>query len=245
MSSGKDWVPGPDAEFDAFFKKYCQAVGVYTSGSSPVWTHIPADRVTELNAAYAAWYTAWSKLRQPHTSGDVLAKDEAREEGEDTLRAFNAQYVLRAREVTDAQRRDTGCPVHSTGHAPVPRPGAQAEGDIVYPGKHLLEIVKIRPVAGTMSGEEAKAEFGVRIFWGILGPSPAGSTGATGKFRLAAPPLTGSDLPHSHFTHRKKYRFDFEGESGNTAYFCLRYENQKGGKDGEGPFGPIFSAIIP
>jgi hypothetical protein len=28
-------------------------------------------------------------------------------------------------------------------------------------------------------------------------------------------------------------------------YFCLRYENEKGGKDGEGPFGPILSAMVP
>jgi hypothetical protein len=35
------------------------------------------------------------------------------------------------------------------------------------------------------------------------------------------------------------------GDSGKTVYFCLRYENQKGGEEGEGPFGPIMSAIIP
>jgi hypothetical protein len=65
------------------------------------------------------------------------------------------------------------------------------------------------------------------------------------KFRLTAPPVTGEDLPHSTFTHRKRCRFDFSGDSGNTVYFCLRYENEKGGKAGEGPFGPLFSAIIP
>jgi hypothetical protein len=30
-----------------------------------------------------------------------------------------------------------------------------------------------------------------------------------------------------------------------TVWFCLRYENEKGGEEGEGPFGPLFSAIIP
>jgi hypothetical protein len=45
---------------------------------------------------------------------------------------------------------------------------------------------------------------------------------------------------------RKRFRFDFEGDSGRTVWFCLRYENAKGGKEkGEGPFGPLFSAIIP
>jgi hypothetical protein len=45
--------------------------------------------------------------------------------------------------------------------------------------------------------------------------------------------------------YRKKFRFDFEGDSRKTVYFCLRYENEKGGNGGEGPFGPILSAIVP
>jgi hypothetical protein len=31
-------------------------------------------------------------------------------------------------------------------------------------------------------------------------------------------------------------------ESGNTVYFCLRYENSE---EGQGPFGPMLSAVIP
>jgi hypothetical protein len=84
-----------------------------------------------------------------------------------------------------------------------------------------------------MSDEEAKAEFGVRIFWGILGAPMEHD-----KYRLSAP-------PHSTFTHRKWFRFDFDGDSGQTVCFCLRYENQKGGNEGEGPFGLLFNAIIP
>jgi hypothetical protein len=53
----------------------------------------------------------------------------------------------------------------------------------------------------------------------------------------------GEDLPHSKFTRRKKERFDFPAEdSGKTAYFCVRYENAKGES---GPWGPMFSAVIP
>jgi hypothetical protein len=80
----------------------------------------------------------------------------------------------------------------------------------------------------------------VRIFWGIMGEPTEKD-----RFRLSTPPVTGNDLPHSVFTQRKKYRFDFDGDSGKTVWFCLRYENKKGGKEGEGSFGPLFSAIIP
>jgi hypothetical protein len=59
---------------------------------------------------------------------------------------------------------------------------------------------------------------------------------------LAAEPKIGGDLPYSVFTRRKKERFDFDGESGNMVYFCLRYENSK---DQAGPFGPMLKAVIP
>jgi hypothetical protein len=110
--------------------------------------------------------------------------------------------------------------------SPIPRPEAQPEADITYPGVHLIELSRIRAVKA--EGEDPRSDYGVRIFWGIL-----------------APPVTGDDLPHSTFTHRKRCRFDFPGDSDSTVYFCLRYENEKGGKEGEGPFGPILSAIIP
>jgi hypothetical protein len=53
----------------------------------------------------------------------------------------------------------------------------------------------------------------------------------------------GTELPHSRFTRRKKELFEFPLEdSGKTAYFCIRLENSKGKA---GPWGPVFSAIIP
>jgi hypothetical protein len=179
--SGKHWVPGSDEEFDVFYKAYCKGVNGYTSGADPAWTHVPAARVTELNGGYADWYTLYSKLNGAHTSGDVLAKNEQKIESKGILQDFNRQYVRYAREVTDAQRRDLGCPVDDPNHTPIPRPKAQCEADTTYPGQHLIELVNIRAIAGTLSDEEAKAEFGVRIFWGIMGPVTEKD-----KFRLSA-----------------------------------------------------------
>jgi hypothetical protein len=45
------------------------------------------------------------------------------------------------------------------------------------------------------------------------------------------------------FTHRKKELVDFDAsESGMTAYFCARYENQKGE---HGAWGTVVLAVIP
>jgi hypothetical protein len=233
-----DWIPPKDAEFNEFFTKYCRYVDAKCTGAHPEWTHIPEARRTELNTACAAWVSAWNKLDQAHTSADVLAKNEAKEGGKRILRDFNKQYVLYARELNDAERRDLGATIHDATPTIVHAPHNQPEADVIYPGKRLLELTHIRPVVG--GADEKRSDWGVRIFWGIMGEPVEGD-----RFRIAAPPLTGKDLPHSTFTHRSKYRFDFEGDSGRTVWFCLRYENNKGGKDGEGPFGPLFNAIIP
>ena len=227
------FIPSSDIEFDAFLRRYCQIVNQKTSGSPPEWTHIPAARVTELNDARTDWSAAWAKLEGPHTAADVLAKSTAKK----SLQAFNNQYVLYAREVSDAERRELGAHVHDTKPTTVPRPTAQPEADMIYPGRHLLKLVKIRPVGG---GGDLRSDWGVRIFWGIMGPPTE-----TDRFRLETPPVTGNDLPHSTFTHRQTHLFDFEGDSGKIVWFCLRYENEKGGEGGEGPFGPLFSVVIP
>jgi hypothetical protein len=238
---GKKSIPGPDAAFDEFVKRYGYIVNQKTTTppDDPQWKHIPPARVTELNGGITAWDAAYTKLKMPHTSADVLAKKQARKALEKTLTDFNNQYVVYAREVTDAERREIGAHVRDRTPTTVKTPTCQPEADVVYPGPHLLELVKIRRVPG-IGNDPPDADFGVRIFWGIMGDATARD-----KFRIAAAPEVGDDLPHSTFTHRKKFRFDFEGDSGKTIWFGLRYENSKGGKEGEGPFGPLFSAIIP
>jgi hypothetical protein len=161
----------------------------------------PRARVTELNNAYAAWYTAYSKLRQPHAHADIVAKDAAKAAGRKIPREFNNQYILYAREVSDAERAEIGAHVHDATPTSVPAPRNQPEADVTYPGKHLLELVKIRSVPG--GSDDPKADWGVRIFWGVIG-EPA----AHDRLRIPAPPVTG-------------------------------------GEEGEGPFGPLFSAVIP
>jgi hypothetical protein len=120
---------------------------------------------------------------------------------------------------------------------PIPPPTAQAEADLTFPGIHLVELKQIRPVAGSGSAPDGKSDYGVRVFWGLTGP-----TGDADKFRVTGVPISGNDLPHSKFTRRHKELFDFDGESGNTVYFCLRYENPKGDA---GPFGPMLKAVVP
>jgi hypothetical protein len=185
--------------------------------------------------AYTAWYTAYSKISGPHTPVDTEAKNDARKAAERVIRPFVKQYLMFP-PVTNEDRTAMGLHNRDTVKTPVPKPVNQVEADLTFPGIHLVELQKIRPVAGAVP--DPRSIYGVRIHYGILDAAAA-------KGRIADAPQTGDDLPHSVFTRRKKHRFDFDGNSGKTVYFCLRYENGKGGEKGEGPFGPILSAVIP
>ena len=120
-------------------------------------------------------------------------------------------------------------------------PAGQGEAEVSYPGVQLL-LLRIRPLSGAVI--DSRVVHGFRIFYGLLPPGGATVEQATSPMRyLMNPPVSGEDLPHSKFTRRKKELFDFNAvDSGKTAYFCIRYENSKGQA---GPWGPIFSAIIP
>ncbi|MDR1096078.1 MAG: hypothetical protein LBL31_06790 [Spirochaetaceae bacterium] len=111
---GKHWIPRPDSHFDAFFGHYAATAVKNTSGTPPVWPHIPKTVALALQSGYTVWHEAYHKLAGPHTSGDVLAKKELKIAGEKDLQAFNREFIVTSRYVTDEQRRDIGCPVHDT-----------------------------------------------------------------------------------------------------------------------------------
>ncbi|MDR1588482.1 MAG: hypothetical protein LBS57_13595 [Treponema sp.] len=233
-----DYIPSNDAEFDRFYKFMCQYVNAKCNPpDAPQWGFIPDTARTALNDGYTAWQAAYAATLGPHTPVDTEAKNNAKKAAKAVIRPFVNQY-LRFPPVLNEDRTAMGIPNRDTIPTPVPRPTVQPEADVAYPGVHLIELNHIRTVGA--GKDDSRSEFGVRIFWGIMGPPSL-----LDKFRLTAPPATGNDLPHSTFTHRKRYLFNFEGDSGSTVYFCLRYENEKGGEEGEGPFGPILSAIIP
>ena len=125
--------------------------------------------------------------------------------------------------------------------SPVLSPTGQAEADVTSRIAHLL-LLRLRPLAGTSI--DSKTVHGFRIFYGIMPPGGATKEQAESTLKyLKKPPRSGEDLPHSKFTRRKKELFEFSpADSGNTVYFCIRYENSLGES---GPWGPLFEANIP
>ncbi|MDR1289805.1 MAG: hypothetical protein LBK06_01240 [Planctomycetaceae bacterium] len=131
---------------------------------------------------------------------------------------------------------------HSTTKTDIKPPVDMVIGRVVIRGEHLLEL-HMEPATNT-TDDPHRSDYGFRIYWGILTPPGTPSEKLRqGKREISEVPVSGEDLPHSRFTRRKKELFDFPQEDrGKTVYFCIRYENAKGQP---GPWGPIFSAIIP
>ncbi|MDR2758488.1 MAG: hypothetical protein LBB78_03820 [Spirochaetaceae bacterium] len=230
-----DYIPARDAEFDIFFTNLVEYVDQKTGGNVPEWTHIPPPALTALRDARNAWEAAYIPTTRPHTPVETEAKNDAKQAAKQVLRPFVNQY-LRYLPVTNEDRTAMGIRNKDTIPTPIPPPEAQAEADLTFPGVHLVEVANIRAVKGG-TAPDLRSDYGVRIYYGF-----SGSATEKYRFRLAGEPKSGGDLPYSVFTRRKKERFDFDGESGNTVYFCLRYENPRGQT---GPFGPMLSAVIP
>jgi len=164
----------------------------------------------------------------------IVAKNAAKKKFEKALRDFIQGFLMRNTLVTEEDRRTMQIPVLDTTPTVVPPPVTQPDGALAFPGIGLIEMRNIRPIA---EKPDARAGYGVRIYYGILGEPTQ-----TDKFRLASRPKTGQDLPHSVFTRKNRYLFDFTLDRHKEAFFCMRYENSKGDP---GPWGKMYSASIP
>ena len=165
---------------------------------------------------------------------DVSEKQEAKAALVKACRTYVQGFLARNPNVSNSDRLTMGLTVYDVTPTTVPPPQLPVDGDIHYPAAGLVEIRNIRAVGDRPDG---RADYGVRIYYGILGePSERD------RFRVSAPPRTGDDLPHSVFTRQRKHRFDFSGDNGREAFFCLRYENSKGQA---GPWGKILKTFIP
>jgi len=164
------------------------------------------------------------------SSIDVAVKNEAKMVLTKALRNYIQGFLVRNILVDLEDRRTMNLPVYDTTPTNIPPPGIPVTGILGFPAVGLVEIRNIQ-AAGDKRDERSK--HGVRIYYGIVG--------GVAK-TIPARPATGEDLPHSVFTRRNRFRFDFTGENGKEVFFCMRYENSKGQT---GPWGKIISSFIP
>jgi len=237
-----DFIPSRDADFDAWLTNLVDYVAVKTGGSSPAWPYVPDTAVSGLENAKDDWWASYSFTLHPHTPGHTVAKNEARARAEKAARLFVRQF-LRFDPVTNADRVNMGIPVRDAIPTPVDPPTVQPAITVAYPGgPHLLRVT-IAPLTGS-DPFDGRSDYGHAIHFGVMPQGGATVEQAAGRRHyLMREPASGAELAHLRFTRRKRDFVEFDGdEAGMRAFFCARYENQKGD---HGPWGPVASAVIP
>ena len=221
MSKSNDWLPGSRTEKLAMAATWC---GVITKKVAS-W-NIPTTALTQLETAVEA---AEISNGIPESARTAVTNAQLKIDFDRltaVMRDIKKRYLYNP-PLTDADFAALELKPKDVTPTTVAPPTGQAEADISYPGKTQLQA-KIKHVEGTPMNP--KAEYGYRIYYGLY---DAGDT----------PPASGVNLHESKFTRQKKVLFSFlPADSGKTAYFSIRYENSKGES---GPWGPMFSAIIP
>jgi hypothetical protein len=237
MPYESNWLPGRRENQLAMAKNWLAVLATQASA----W-NVPSTEVSELQTLTAAADAALAAAQSSERTAVVTANCKAAFDALIAkMRFIKSRYFL-SPPLTDADTISLELKPKDTTHTPVPPPTAQAEADITRPGVHLLEL-HLRAVSGSPP-DPHRSDYGYRIYYGVLPPGGASVEVATGTRReLLRVPVSGEELPHSKFTRRKKELFDFAQEdSGKTVYFCIRYENSKGES---GPWGPLFSSVIP
>jgi hypothetical protein len=205
--------------------------------------NIPPASVTDLTAALAAAKEILAVVKSgERTAASVVECNEAFKEMEMEARFIKRHFLLLP-PLMLADLPTLLLPLPDDTHTPVPPPTGQPVLTITYPGGPHLLMVHLAPLLGTEPPGN-RGDYGYALYKGVM---PQGSAtleqAASVKHYLMKEPLSGDELLHYRFTRRKKELVDFDAaESGMTAYFCARYENQKGQY---GTWGAVVSAIIP
>jgi hypothetical protein len=227
MAKTADWMPNSRAAIVEMAKNWAARI----NGKLQAW-NIPQEALSGLMAktgALDALNATPPSARTPIIAAQLKTAEKALAEA---MRDIKKRYFFTP-PLADADSIALGLKLKDSTPTPVAAPTAPADGELAFPAKGMIDVVKIR--AGGANADR-RASYGVRIYYGILGEK------GKGAFKLAAPPATGDDLPRSVFTKTKSYSFDFTAERGNQAFFCMRYENSTGQT---APWGDILEAFVP
>jgi hypothetical protein len=235
-----DWYPNSRDEQLHMAKTWNSVFAA--NGQGQAWG-IPANHLTTLENDVQAADTILNKVKSgERTSADVVQCNMAFRDMETEARFIKKHYLLTP-PLVPSDYPLLLLPLPDETYTPVAKPTGQPAITITYPGGPHLLLVHFAPLPGT-EPPDSRGEYGYALYRGIMPQGGATLEQAAGmKHYLMKEPLSGDELLHYKFTRRKKELVDFDAsESGMTAYFCARYETQKGE---HGAWGPVVSAIIP
>jgi len=236
MQSNSDWLPGRRAEQLAMAKSWHYNLKI----KGRLWD-VPEDEISRLGELADEAAESLSKALSTDRTAIITANCRKSFSSLVSMMRLIKSRRFFSPPLYDPDYIALGLRPPLTTKSQIAEPTSQAEAEITYPGVHML-MLHIKPLPG--SNNAYRSDYGCRIYYGIMPQGGATQEQAVSPDRyLMKSPESGLELPFSVFTHRKKELINFNAQdSGKIAYFCIRYENAKGMA---GPWGPVFSAIIP
>jgi hypothetical protein len=222
MANNGDWLPSREQDLADLCQKWETGLENQANVTNFGWKQ---PEVTEALAKVTAFLTARAAYEEVDSTANRMAKDEAKDAAKSAMRDF-ANFAIRF----NKQMRDEDKLVY--GIRPVDRTPTSAGAPESYPEAEPNTGI-IRQVmvnfwdSATKKRGKPHGVHGAEIRWAVLGHAPA-----------SVDELTNSDFDTaSPFT----LKFD-ESQRGQKVYFCLCWETNTNKK---GPYGEIYSAVIP
>ena len=216
------WIPTREQDLVELCQNWKEGLGTPTNVTAFGWKQAEVDRtVTKIDGFLAARLA----YKETNSTKNRLAKDEAKKEAKQAMREF-ANTSIRYNTLIRPEDKLT------YGIYPVDRTATPVKAPETYPEAEVDSSV-IRQITihfwDSASKKRGKPHgiHGAEVRWAILDHAPASEKELTNSDFETASPIT--------------LTFD-ESQRGKWLYFCLRWESTTNLK---GPFGEIYSAIIP
>jgi hypothetical protein len=217
-----DWLPSKEQDFTDLCLKWKDALEDPAVVAAFGWTQA---EVTAALAAINAYLAARTAYEKDDSGRNRLAKDVAREAATNAMRDFANTSLRYNKLMKEEDKRYYGIhtpdSVPTPGTAPTSFPEAESDTSVI-------RQVTIRFWDSvTKKRGKPRGVHGAEIRWAILDHAP----------------LSVAELLNSDFDTASPFTLVFdESQRGQRLYFCLRWESTTNLK---GPYGEIYSAIIP
>ena len=220
-------------------------LAVFATKATP-W-NIPQSMVTQLQTDYSNAEQILAVVKSGARTPESVAQCTVAFKELETQCRYIKRHFLLLPPLVLADLPTLLLPLPDATPTPVAPPAGQPSITVSYPGGPHVLLLHLSALPGAdpaAIAHDSRGDYGYAVYLGVMPTGGATLEQAAGpKHYLMRPPLSRDELLYQRFTRRKKETVLFEAaESGMTAYFCSRYENQKGYY---GAWGPVAAAVIP
>ena len=222
MGKNESWLNTREQDFADLCRKWSAGLGTQANLTAFDWKQALVDgALSKINA----FLTAKSAYEDDNSSKNRLAKDEAKEEAKQVMRDFANTSIRYNPLMKPEDRLVYGIRPADHSSTPAGSPQSYPEAE---PDTSVIRQVTINFWdSATKKRGKPHGIHGAEVRLVILDHAPESVDEITNSDFDTASPLT--------------LKFD-ESQRGRRLYFCLRWESTTNLK---GPFGEIYSAIIP